>query len=83
MSAIHPISYGSIPLQDQDSYKAFPLELEKPKRDDGMLAFPAGDAGHGHPFIDPSEVSALVAFLVSEEAPYVTGLNVRRDTGRC
>ena len=33
------------------------------------------------PFIDPIDVSHLVAFLASDESRYITGLNIRVDAG--
>jgi NAD(P)-dependent dehydrogenase (short-subunit alcohol dehydrogenase family) len=33
------------------------------------------------PFIDPQDVSHLVAFLASDESRYITGLNIRLDAG--
>jgi NAD(P)-dependent dehydrogenase (short-subunit alcohol dehydrogenase family) len=33
------------------------------------------------PFIDPLDVSHLVAFLASDESRYITGMNIRVDAG--
>jgi NAD(P)-dependent dehydrogenase (short-subunit alcohol dehydrogenase family) len=80
MNAIHPTNCDTDLLQNDDIYKAFRPDLEHPTREDAMLSFPAMQA-MPIPFIDPSDVSALVAFLASDESRYITGLNIRLDAG--
>jgi NAD(P)-dependent dehydrogenase (short-subunit alcohol dehydrogenase family) len=45
-----------------------------------MLAFPFMQA-MPVPFVDPLDVSHLVAFLASDESRYITGMNIRVDAG--
>ena len=33
------------------------------------------------PYIEPNDVSELVAFLASEKSRYLTGMNIRLDAG--
>jgi len=33
------------------------------------------------PYIEPGDVSNLVAFLASDDSRYMTGLNIRLDAG--
>jgi NAD(P)-dependent dehydrogenase (short-subunit alcohol dehydrogenase family) len=33
------------------------------------------------PFIEPEDISALIAFLASDDGRYITGLNIRVDAG--
>jgi SDR family mycofactocin-dependent oxidoreductase len=80
MNAIHPTNCDTDLLQNDDIYKAFRPDLEHPTREDAMLSFPAMQA-MPIPFIDPSDVSALVAFLAADESRYITGLNIRLDAG--
>jgi SDR family mycofactocin-dependent oxidoreductase len=80
MNAIHPTNVDTTLLQNDDIYRAFRPDLENPTREDAMLAFPVMQA-MPIPFIDPSDVSALVAFLASDESRYITGLNIRLDAG--
>lgn len=80
MNAIHPTNCDTHLLQNEDIYRAFRPDLAHPTREDAIAAFPAMQA-MPIPFIDPSDVSALVAFLASDESRYMTGLNIRLDAG--
>jgi SDR family mycofactocin-dependent oxidoreductase len=80
MNAIHPTNVDTTLLHNDDIYRAFRPDLENPTREDAMLSFPAMQA-MPIPYIDPSDVSALVAFLASDESRYITGLNIRLDAG--
>jgi SDR family mycofactocin-dependent oxidoreductase len=80
LNAIHPTNVDTDLLHNDDIYRAFRPDLENPTRDDAMLSFPAMQA-MPIPFIDPSDVSSLVAFLASDESRYMTGLNIRLDAG--
>ena len=33
------------------------------------------------PYVDPIDISHLVAFLASDESRYITGMNIRVDAG--
>jgi SDR family mycofactocin-dependent oxidoreductase len=80
INAVHPTNVDTYLLHNQDVYRAFRPDVENPTREDAMKAFP-----NMHPmpipFIDPRDVSDLIAFLVSDEARYVTGQNIRVDAG--
>jgi SDR family mycofactocin-dependent oxidoreductase len=80
LNAIHPTNVDTDLLHNDDIYRAFRPDLENPTREDAMLSFPAMQA-MPIPFIDPSDVSALVAFLACDESRYMTGLNLRLDAG--
>jgi SDR family mycofactocin-dependent oxidoreductase len=80
LNAIHPTNVDTMLLQNEDIYRAFRPDLENPTKEDAMLAFPAMQA-MPIPFIEPGDVSALVAFLASDESRYITGLNIRLDAG--
>jgi SDR family mycofactocin-dependent oxidoreductase len=80
LNAIHPTNVDTTLLHNDDIYRAFRPDLENPTREDAMLSFPAMQA-MPIPFIDPSDVSSLVAFLASDESRYITGLNIRLDAG--
>jgi NAD(P)-dependent dehydrogenase (short-subunit alcohol dehydrogenase family) len=45
-----------------------------------MVAFPAMQA-MPIPYVEPGDVSNLVAFLASDSSRYMTGLNIRLDAG--
>jgi SDR family mycofactocin-dependent oxidoreductase len=80
LNAIHPTNCDTHLLQNDDIYRAFRPDLENPTKDDAVLAFPAMQA-MPIPWIDPLDVSHLVAFLASDESRYITGLNIRLDAG--
>jgi hypothetical protein len=65
---------------NEDIYRAFRPDLENPTREDAEAAFPAMQA-MPIPYIEPGDVSELVAFLASDRARYMTGLNIRIDAG--
>ena len=80
VNGIHPTNCDTHLLHNIDVYRAFRPDLENPTREEAMLSFPNMQA-MPIPFIDPVDVSHLVAFLASEESRYITGLNIRIDAG--
>jgi SDR family mycofactocin-dependent oxidoreductase len=80
VNAIHPTNVNTALLHNEDIYRAFRPDLENPTREDAMLAFPAMQA-MPVPYIEPGDVSELVAFLASDKSRYMTGLNIRLDAG--
>ena len=80
LNAIHPTNVDTDLLHNDDIYRAFRPDLANPTREDAMVAFPVMQA-MPIPFIDPLDVSNLVAFLASDESRYMTGLNLRIDAG--
>ena len=80
MNGIHPTNCDTDLLHNIDVYRAFRPDLENPKREDVMDSLPLMQA-MPIPFIDPQDVSHLVAFLASDESRYITGLNIRLDAG--
>lgn len=79
-NAVHPTNCDTNLLHNDLVYRAFRPDLENPTREDAMLAFPVMQA-MPIPFIDPADVSNLVAFLASDDSRYITGLNIRIDAG--
>ncbi len=80
MNGIHPTNCDTDLLHNVDVYRAFRPDLENPKREDVMDYLPLMQA-MPIPYIDPQDVSHLVAFLASDESRYITGLNIRLDAG--
>ncbi len=80
INAIHPTNVNTLLLHNIDVYKAFRPDLAEPTREDAMEAFPVMQA-MPVPYIEPQDVSNLVAFLASDESRYMTGLNIRVDAG--
>jgi NAD(P)-dependent dehydrogenase (short-subunit alcohol dehydrogenase family) len=80
INAIHPTNVNTDLLHNEDIYRAFRPDLENPTREDAMVAFPAMQA-MPIPYVEPGDVSNLVAFLASDSSRYMTGLNIRLDAG--
>jgi SDR family mycofactocin-dependent oxidoreductase len=80
MNAIHPTNTDTTLLMNDDIYRAFRPDLKNPTREDAIVAFPAMQA-MPIPFVDPQDISHLVAFLASDESRYITGMNIRVDAG--
>jgi SDR family mycofactocin-dependent oxidoreductase len=80
LNGVHPTNCDTDLLHNVDVYRAFRPDLENPTREEAMLAFPVMQA-MPIPFIDPRDVSNLVAFLASDESRYITGMNIRIDAG--
>ena len=80
MNGIHPTNVDTDLLHNADIYKAFRPDLENPTREDAMETLPFMQA-MPIPYIDPLDVSNLVAFLASDESRYITGMNIRVDAG--
>jgi SDR family mycofactocin-dependent oxidoreductase len=80
VNGIHPTNCDTHLLHNEDVYRAFRPDLEHPTREEAMVALPFMQA-MPIPFIDPLDVSHLVAFLASDESRYITGLNIRIDAG--
>lgn len=61
-------------------FRQFRPDLENPSRADAELAFPAMQA-LPIPYIEPVDVANAVVFLASDEARYITGIQLRVDAG--
>ncbi|WP_007511380.1 mycofactocin-coupled SDR family oxidoreductase [Pseudofrankia saprophytica] len=80
LNAIHPTNVNTNLLQNDRIYRTFRPDLENPTREDAELAFPVLQS-MPIPYIEPNDVSSLVLFLASDDAKYITGLNLRIDAG--
>ncbi|NED64718.1 SDR family oxidoreductase, partial [Streptomyces sp. SID10244] len=67
-------------LQSEPMYRSFRPDLENPTREDATPAFYVQQAMKT-PWIEPSDISNTVLYLASEEARYVTGMQMRVDAG--
>ena len=80
VNAIHPANVNTDMLHNEAMYRAFCPELEHPVREDAMPRFPA-TTGMGNPYVEPEDISDMVLFLVSDESKWVTGMQMRVDSG--
>lgn len=80
VNAVHPTNCNTNLLHNQDIYAAFRPDLELPSADDALPAFFEFQA-MPIPYVEPVDISNAVLYLVSDEARYVTGINLRIDAG--
>ncbi|RAY17005.1 SDR family mycofactocin-dependent oxidoreductase [Actinomadura craniellae] len=79
-NVVHPTNCNTGMLNSDPMYKAFRPDLENPTREDALLAFPAQQA-MPIPYVEPVDISHAVVYLASDEARYVTGMQMRVDGG--
>jgi NAD(P)-dependent dehydrogenase (short-subunit alcohol dehydrogenase family) len=80
MNGVHPTNCDTDLLHNVDVYRAFRRDLENPTREDVIDYLPLMQA-MPIPYVDPRDISNLMAFLASDESRYITGLNIRVDAG--
>lgn len=79
-NVVHPTNVDTDMLQSSPMYKSFRPDLENPTREDAEPAFYVQQA-MSIPFVEPVDISNMVLFLASDEARYVTGMQMRVDAG--
>jgi SDR family mycofactocin-dependent oxidoreductase len=80
VNVIHPTNVNTDMLQSEPMYKSFRPDLEHPTREDATPAFYVQQA-MPIPWIEPVDISNAVLFLASDEARYITGMQLRVDAG--
>jgi NAD(P)-dependent dehydrogenase (short-subunit alcohol dehydrogenase family) len=81
VNMVVPTSVDTPLIHNQAAYDLFAPDIESPTRSDVESRFAALNA-LPVPWIDPSDVSALVAFLASDDARYITGAVMPVDAGQ-
>jgi (+)-trans-carveol dehydrogenase len=80
VNTVHPMNVDTPMLQNEGTYRLFLPELENPGKED--LAKLAIDfALLPIPWVDAADITAAVLWLVSDEARYVTGIQLPIDGG--
>ncbi|CQD24220.1 short-chain dehydrogenase/reductase SDR [Mycolicibacterium conceptionense] len=79
-NVIHPTNCNTNMLQSEPMYRSFRPDLENPTRADAEPVFGVQQAMKVN-FIEPEDISNAVLWLASEEARYVTGMQLRVDAG--
>ena len=79
-NVIHPTNVNTDMLHNEGMYRSFRPDLENPTREDATPAFHVQQA-MPIPWIEPVDISNAVLFLASDEARYVTGMQLRVDAG--
>ena len=80
VNAVHPTNCDTDMLHNEALYQRFRPDLERPTRADAEVAF-VGMTAMGVPWVEPDDVSDAVLFLASDEARYITGMQLRVDAG--
>lgn len=80
VNAVHPGSVGTPMILNDTVFAKLRPDLTAPNEDDAAAAL-ATRTLLDVPWVDPVDVSNAVLFLLSDEARYVTGINVAVDAG--
>jgi SDR family mycofactocin-dependent oxidoreductase len=79
-NVVHPTNCNTDMLQSKPMYQSFRPDLEDPTLADAEPVFYVQQAMKV-PWIEPIDISNAVLWLASDEARYVTGMQVRVDAG--
>lgn len=80
INVIHPTNVDTLMLHNERMYKIFRPDLEHPTREETEVQF-AAIHGMPVPYVDPIDVSHAVTYLASDESRFVTGQQMRVDSG--
>jgi (+)-trans-carveol dehydrogenase len=81
VNSVHPTNVNTPMFMNEGTFKMFRPDLENPGPDD--VAAIAAQFMHVLPvgWVEPEDVSNAIAFLVSDEARYITGVTLPVDGG--
>lgn len=79
-NVIHPTNCNTDMLQSDPMYRQFRPDLDQPTREDAEPLFAVQQA-MPIPYVEPLDISNAVLWLASDEARYVTGMQLRVDGG--
>ena len=79
-NVVHPTNCNTDMLQSEPMYKSFRPDLEHPTQADAEPVFYVQQAMKV-PWVEPEDISNAVLCLASDEARYVTGMQLRVDAG--
>ena len=79
-NVVHPTNCNTDMLQSEPMYRAFRPDLEHPTRADSEPLFAVQQAMPIR-YVEPLDISNAVLWLASDEARYVTGMQLRVDGG--
>ena len=80
VNTVHPTNADTPMLQNEGTYRLFMPDKENPGREDLAEMMTAGN-GMPIAWVEAKDVSAVVLFLVSDEARYITGVQMPVDGG--
>jgi (+)-trans-carveol dehydrogenase len=81
VNSVHPTNVNTPMFMNEGTFKMFRPDLENPGPDD--VAAIAAQFMHVLPvgWVGPEDISNAIAFLVSDEARYITGVTLPVDAG--
>ncbi|MGJ6123186.1 mycofactocin-coupled SDR family oxidoreductase [Mycolicibacterium sp. Y3] len=79
-NVIHPTNCNTNMLQSEPMYRSFRPDLEQPELKDAEPVFYVQQAMKV-PWVEPVDISNAVLWLASDEARFVTGMQLRVDAG--
>jgi SDR family mycofactocin-dependent oxidoreductase len=79
-NVIHPTNTNTAMLQSEPMYRSFRPDLEHPTRADAEPVFGVQQAMK-IPYVEAQDISNAVLWPASDEARYVTGMQLRVDAG--
>lgn len=79
-NVVHPTNCNTPMLQSEPMYRSFRPDLEHPTRADAEPVFAVQQAMPIR-YVEPEDISNAIVYLASDEARYVTGLQLRVDGG--
>jgi SDR family mycofactocin-dependent oxidoreductase len=79
-NVVHPTNVNTPMLQSDPMYRVFRPDLAHPTREDAEPVFAVQQAMK-IPYVEPEDISNAVLWLASDEARYVTGVQLRVDAG--
>ena len=80
VNSVHPTSVDTPMLQNDEVYRLYRPDLENPTRDD-IIKLCTEARPLPIPWIEPVDVSNALLFLMSDEARYITGVQLPVDGG--
>lgn len=80
-NAVSPTNVNSDMIQNEALYRLYLPDVENPTKEQ-FAAATSKTHPMGIPWVEPADVSAVVAFLASDESRYITGMQVPIMAGR-
>ena len=80
VNSIHPTGVNTDMVQNEPSYRLFRPDKESPTREDAAEAFQTLNL-LPIPWVETRDISNAVLWLASDEARYVTGMQLKIDAG--
>lgn len=80
VNSVHPTGVATQMIQNEATYRLFLPDVEHPTKEQAEPVFTSTNA-LPIPWVEPIDISNAVLFLASDEARYITGLELKVDAG--